>query len=57
MMGMDVHDMENIGEDVVGYGSDYERSAQFGLNYLRLARRLEPGFVLTVEPGCISSRR
>ena len=51
MMGMDVHDMENIGEDVVGYGSDYERSAQFGLNYLRLARKLEPGFVLTVEPG------
>ena len=51
MMGMDVHDMENIGEDVVGYGSDYERSTQFGLNYLRLARKLEPGFVLTVEPG------
>jgi len=51
MMGMDVHDMENIGEDIVGYGQGYERSAQFGLGYLRLARPLEPGFVLTVEPG------
>jgi Xaa-Pro aminopeptidase len=52
MMGMDVHDMENIGEDIVGYGPGFERSKQFGLNYLRLARKLEPGFVLTVEPGC-----
>ena len=51
MMGMDVHDMENLGEDIVGYGAGYERSDQFGLNYLRLARPLEPGFVLTVEPG------
>ena len=51
MMGMDVHDMENLGEDIVGYGAGYERSTQFGLNYLRLARPLEPGFVLTVEPG------
>jgi Xaa-Pro aminopeptidase len=51
MMGMDVHDMENLGEDIVGYGPGYERSTQFGLNYLRLARLLEVGFVLTVEPG------
>jgi len=51
MMGMDVHDMENLGEDIVGYGPGFERSPQFGLNYLRLARKLEPGFVLTVEPG------
>jgi len=51
MMGLDVHDLENIGEDIVGYGSGYERSTQFGLGYLRLARPLEPGFVLTVEPG------
>jgi Xaa-Pro aminopeptidase len=51
MMGMDVHDMENLGEDIVGYGPGYERSTQFGLNYLRMARPLEPGFVLTVEPG------
>ena len=51
MMGLDVHDMENIGEDIVGYGPGYERSTQFGLGYLRLARPLEPGFVITVEPG------
>jgi Xaa-Pro aminopeptidase len=51
LLGLDVHDMENIGEDIVGYGPGEERSTQFGLNYLRLARRLEPGFALTVEPG------
>jgi len=51
MMGMDVHDMENLGEDIVGYEPGMERSTQFGLNYLRLARALEPGFVLTIEPG------
>ncbi len=51
MMGMDVHDMENLGEAVVGYEPGLERSQQFGLGYLRLARPLEPGFVLTVEPG------
>ena len=50
MMGLDVHDMENLGEDRVGY-ADEERSPQFGLKYLRLARPLEPGFVITVEPG------
>ena len=51
MMGLDVHDMENFGEDFVGYGDDVKRSDQFGLAYLRLARKLEAGFVLTVEPG------
>lgn len=51
MIGLDVHDMENLGEELVGYGSDYTRSTQFGLAYLRLARKLEPGFALTVEPG------
>ena len=51
MMGMDVHDMENIGEQYVGYGDGIERSTQFGTVYLRLARKLKPGFVLTVEPG------
>ncbi len=51
MMGLDVHDMEALGEDRVGYAPDQERSDQFGLNALRLARSLEPGFVLTVEPG------
>jgi len=52
MMGLDVHDMEGLGEDNVGYGKGYERSDQFGLAYLRLARELEPGFVVTNEPGC-----
>lgn len=50
MMGLDVHDMEDLG-DVVGYPQGEERSTQFGLAYLRLARRLEPGFVVTIEPG------
>ena len=50
MMGLDVHDMENLGEQHVGYAGE-ARSTQFGLKSLRLARPLEPGFVLTVEPG------
>lgn len=50
MLGLDVHDMEDLG-DVVGYPAGEERSDQFGLNFLRLAKALEPGFVITVEPG------
>jgi len=50
MLGLDVHDMEDLG-DVVGYPKGEKRSTQFGLNYLRLSRPLESGFVLTVEPG------
>jgi len=50
MMGLDVHDMEDLG-DIVGYRKKEPRSNQFGLNYLRLSRPLETGFVLTVEPG------
>jgi Xaa-Pro aminopeptidase len=52
MLGLDTHEMENLGEDVVGYAPDQTRSDQFGLHTLRLARSLEPGFVVTVEPGC-----
>lgn len=52
MMGMDIHDMESLGEDNVGYSYDVERSQQFGLNHLRLAKELKEGMVLTVEPGC-----
>ena len=51
MLGLDVHDMEDLGENYVGYDKTVERSKQFGLAYLRLARELKPGFVLTVEPG------
>lgn len=50
MMGLDVHDMENLGEKYVGYGGK-EKSTQFGFKSLRLGRALEPGFVLTIEPG------
>lgn len=51
MMGMDVHDMENLGENYVGYDEETVRSTQFGTAFLRLGRTLQPGFVLTVEPG------
>jgi Xaa-Pro aminopeptidase len=51
MMGLDVHDLEGLGEDYVGYTDDITRSDQFGLAYLRLAKSLEPGYVFTVEPG------
>ncbi len=51
MMGLDVHDMEDLGENYVGYDETTSRIDQFGTAYLRLGRRLEPGFVLTVEPG------
>lgn len=50
MMGLDVHDMENLGEVWVGYEGQ-PKSTQFGLKSLRLARPLQPGFVFTVEPG------
>ena len=51
LMGLDVHDMENLGEQNVGYTADMVKSTQFGLKSLRLGRQLEPGIVLTVEPG------
>ena len=50
-MGMDVHDMEDLGEDFVGYDEDQARSPQLGLGSLRMARRLRPGHVITDEPG------
>lgn len=50
MMGLDVHDMENLGEVYVGYDGK-PKSTQFGRKSLRLARPLEEGFVLTIEPG------
>jgi len=51
LMGLDVHDMENFGENNIGYDEKTKRSTQFGLKYLRFARPLVPGIVLTVEPG------
>lgn len=50
MMGLDVHDMENLGEMYVSYNGQ-PKSTQFGRKSLRLGRKLEPGFVLTIEPG------
>jgi len=50
-MGLDVHDMENLGEKYIGYDESVERSRQFGLAYLRMARTLKPGYVMTIEPG------
>lgn len=52
MMGLDVHDMEDLGENYVGYDDEVKRSDIFGTAFLRLGRRYQPGFVLTVEPGC-----
>jgi Xaa-Pro aminopeptidase len=51
MLGLDVHDMEDLGENYVGYDDEIKRSDQFGLAFLRLGRRLEKNFVVTVEPG------
>lgn len=51
MMGLDTHDMENLGEQYVGYNEEIIKSTQFGLKSLRLAKPLEEGFVVTIEPG------
>lgn len=51
MIGLDVHDMEDLGENYVGYDENIKRSTQFGLAYLRLAQKLQTGNTLTVEPG------
>lgn len=51
MIGLDVHDMEDYGENFVGYDDEITRSGQFGTAYLRLGKRLKEGFTLTIEPG------
>ncbi|HUT46871.1 MAG TPA: aminopeptidase P family protein [Sedimentisphaerales bacterium] len=51
MLGLDVHDMEGLGEEYVGYTDSIKRNPEFGFKSLRLAKALEPGFVITVEPG------
>lgn len=51
LLGLDVHDLENFGENNFGYDSKVKRSSQFGLKSLRFAKKLVPGIVLTVEPG------
>ncbi len=51
MMGLDVHDMEDLGQIYVGYDDEIRPVDQFGTAYLRLGRKLQPGFVITNEPG------
>lgn len=51
MLGLDVHDMEGLGEEYVGYTDSIKRNPEFGFKSLRLAKALEPSFVITVEPG------
>lgn len=52
MMGMDVHDMEGLGQVYVGFDEETRPNMeQFGTNCLRMGRRLEEGFVVTDEPG------
>ena len=51
MLGLDVHDMEDYGQIFVGYDDEVRPVNQFGTGYLRLGRRLQPGFVITNEPG------
>lgn len=51
MMGLDVHDMEGLGQQYVGFDEETRPSTQFGTNCLRMGRRLEKGFVMTDEPG------
>jgi Xaa-Pro aminopeptidase len=52
MMGLDVHDMEALGENFIGYSDEVRRSEQFGTAFLRFALPYKPGHVFTVEPGC-----
>ena len=52
MMGLDVHDMEALGENYIGYNDQVKRSDQFGTAFLRFALPYKPGHVFTVEPGC-----
>ncbi len=50
-MGLDVHDMEDLGENYVGYGDERQRSPLLGMGNLRMARNLKPGHVISDEPG------
>lgn len=52
MMGLDVHDMEDLGQIYVGYDDEIRPVDQFGTAYLRMGKRLKPGYVITNEPGC-----
>ena len=51
MIGLDVHDMENLGEDNIGYSKTVKRRQEFGFKSLRLGKALKEGFCITIEPG------
>ena len=50
-LGLDVHDLEGLGENLIGYDEEVQRSTEFGLAFLRFGRKLQEGFVMTIEPG------
>jgi len=50
-IGLDVHDLEGVGENFVGYDDEVKRSKEFGLGFLRFGRKLKEGYVMTIEPG------
>jgi Xaa-Pro aminopeptidase len=50
-LGLDVHDLEGMGENLIGYDEEVHRSKEFGLAFLRFGRKLQEGFVMTIEPG------
>jgi Xaa-Pro aminopeptidase len=50
-LGLDVHDLEGLGENLIGYDEEVHRSKEFGLAFLRFGRKLQEGFVMTIEPG------
>jgi len=50
-LGLDVHDLEGMGENLIGYDDEVQRSKEFGLAFLRFGRKLQEGFVMTIEPG------
>lgn len=51
LLGLDVHDMENLGEEKVGYTEKIKKEKEFGWKSLRLGRSLKPRFTITIEPG------
>jgi Xaa-Pro aminopeptidase len=50
-LGLDVHDLEGMGENFVGYDHEVIRSKEFGIASLRFGRKLQKNFVMTIEPG------
>lgn len=51
LIGLDVHDMENFGEEYIGYSADLKKSNVFGLKSLRLGKLLQKDYTVTIEPG------